>query len=287
MALGKLPNFTPAAKKADSVSASPPPARDIAGQLVFLGTGTSHGVPVIGCRCAVCASGDPKNRRTRCSVALGLPGGVLVIDTPPDLREQFLRERIDSAQAILYTHAHADHLFGLDDVRIFCERMHGELPIFCDERVERRIRESFAYAFDPAIHNGPGGGVPRLAFERIEGRPFPVLGATVTPVPLWHGPSRVLGYRIGRVAYCTDANRIPEESVGLLADLDVLILDCLRYRPHGTHFNVEQALEVVARLRPRRTLFTHICHEMDHGTVSAGLPPGVELAYDGLVVPLK
>jgi phosphoribosyl 1,2-cyclic phosphate phosphodiesterase len=202
------------------------------------------------------------------------------------LREQLLREGIGWVHAVLFTHGHADHLFGLDDTRVLADYLGHELPLYCDAELEQRIRQAFSYAFDPVVQNGPGGGVPRLAFQRLTERPFRLLGAHVLPVPLWHGPQRVFGFRVGSLAYCTDTNRIPPDSMRLLEGLDVLVLDCLRRRPHGTHFNLEQALEVVRQLRPKRTLLTHICHELDHVEACAELPAGVELAYDGLTVPL-
>lgn len=260
--------------------------RDIRGSLLFLGTGTSHGIPVIGCDCATCTSLDPRNNRTRCSVVLGLPGGNLLVDTPPDLRIQMTRQRIGLAHAILFTHAHADHLFGLDDSRIFAEYLGQELPVYCDRDVEARVRQAFSYAFDPSTLHIPGGGIPRLAFRTISEAPFEVLGATIRPVPLDHGRLRVFGYRVGDVAYCTDTNNIPPASLELLEGLEVLILDCLRRRPHPTHFCLEEALEVVRRLAPRRTLLTHLCHDLEHAETAAALPPGVEPAYDGMIVPL-
>jgi len=262
-------------------------SRDIRGTLVFLGTGTSHGVPVIGCGCPTCTSPDRRNNRTRCSVVLGLPGGNLLVDTPPELRIQLTRERIGLVHALLYTHAHADHLFGLDDSRIFPEYLGHELPVFCTAEVELRIRQAFNYAFDPALRPIPGGGVPRLTVRTITDAPFEVLGATIRPIPLEHGQLRVFGYRVGDVAYCTDTKRIPPQSMALLEGLDVLILDCLRRRPHPTHMNLDEALAVVRQLRPRRTLFTHLCHELEHQALAAELPPGIEIAYDGLELPLS
>lgn len=263
-----------------------PVSRDISGQMVLLGTGTSVGVPVIGCDCPVCTSRDPRNRRTRCGLALGLPGGNLLVDTPPDLREQLLRERIGLVHAVLYTHEHADHIFGLDDLRIMQFYLGGPVPLFCEPRVERRIRTSFDYAFKSpdGLHRG---AIPQLAMSTIGVEPFRVLGAEVTPLRLEHGPhTPVLGFRFGNVAYCTDTSGIPPESVELLAGLDVLILDCLRRQPHVTHFGLEQALDVVDKLRPRQTYFTHVSHEFDYETLNAELPPGVDLAYDGQVIPL-
>ncbi len=259
---------------------------DFRGQLVFLGTGTSHGVPMIGCGCATCTSGNPKNRRTRCSVALGLPEGNLLIDTTPELRLQLLRERIGRIDAVLYTHAHADHLFGLDDVRIFPIYLGHALPIYCREEVEEVIRRAFAYAFDPAVQAFPAGGIPKLEFRRLGDEAFEVLGARVVPIRLLHGRFRVLGFRIGDVAYCTDTSEIPAESFPLLEGLDVLILDCLRREPHPTHLSLEEALAVARRLAPRRTVFTHMCHRLEHEAISGELPPGVELAYDGMRIGL-
>ena len=263
-----------------------PVSRDPRGKLVFLGTGTSHGVPVIGCGCPVCTSSDVMNRRSRCSVVLGLPEGNLLIDTAPDLRTQLLRERIGVIHAVLYTHEHADHLFGLDDLRIFAHYLGEDLPVYCDARVEARIRRAFDYAFDPVVRKIPAGGVPRLVFRRIETQPFEVLGAEATPVRLRHGRFQVLGFRLGRLAYCTDTNGIPPQSMKLLQGLDVLVLDALRRRPHATHFSLDEAVAVARQLAARRTLFTHICHDLDHRATNAALPPGMELAYDGLRIPL-
>jgi len=258
--------------------------RSLAGQLVFLGTGTSVGVPIVGCGCATCTSTDPRNDRTRTSVVLGLPEGTLLIDTTPDLRRQLLRERIGSVQVILYTHDHVDHVYGLDDIRPVCYRSGGPVPVYCEERVERRIRRAFDYAFEPMAV--PGGGVPKITFERISTAPFDLLGARVTPLRLRHGVFDVLGFRFGNLAYCTDTNQIPDETWPLLGGLDTLVLDCLRPERHPTHLSLDEALAVAARVGARRTLFVHMSHDIEHAAVSARLPAGVELAYDGLVVPL-
>ena len=263
-----------------------PVSRDIKGKLVLLGTGTSVGVPAIGCGCAVCTSDNPRNNRTRCSIMLGLPEGNLLIDTPPDLREQLLREGIGIVHAVLYTHEHADHLFGLDDLRLMQFYLHGPVPLYCEPPVEARIRKSFDYAFGDAdgLHSG---AVPQLRFEEIGLETFSVLGAEATPVRLQHGPRfQVLGFRFGNVAYCTDVNAIPAASMDRLRDLDVLILDCLRREPHATHFGLDESLAVVDKLRPRRTLLTHASHDLDYDATNAALPPGVEMAYDGLELPL-
>ncbi len=261
-------------------------SKDIQGKLVFLGTGTSIGVPVIGCDCATCTSSDPRNNRTRCAVILGLPQGNLLIDTPPDLRTQLLREHLSLVHATLFTHAHADHLFGLDDVRLFPYYLGHRLPIYCEAEVEARIRKSFDYAFEPITDRFPAGAVPQLTFETITTEPFDVLGCRVQPMRLLHGRFRVLGFRIGNIAYCTDTNEIPEESWQHLTGLDVLILDALRHKPHPTHLSLNEAIAVAQRVGAKRTLFTHLSHDLEHEATNAQLPPGMELAYDGLTLPL-
>lgn len=263
-----------------------PVTTDISGQLVFLGTGTSVGVPVIGCNCDTCTSPDPRNRRTRCGLVLGLPAGVLLVDTPTDLHSQLLRERIGLVHAVLFTHEHADHVFGLDDVRLFPYYLGHKLPLYCEESVETRIRKSFDYAFADAASGYHAGGVPLLEFRRITTEPFEVLGARVVPIRLLHGRFEVLGFRFGNVAYCTDTNKIPDESWPLLAGLDVLVLDALRQKPHVTHFGLAEAVEVAQRVGAKRTFFTHMSHELEHAATNATLPAGMELAYDGLKVPL-
>ncbi|GAB4128918.1 MBL fold metallo-hydrolase [Thermopirellula anaerolimosa] len=244
-----------------------------------MGTGTSHGVPLIGCRCPVCTSDDPRNRRTRCSLAVGLPEGTVLIDTPPELRLQLCREGLSDLRAVLYTHAHADHLFGLDDLRIISQRRKTAVPVYCEAYVEARIRKAFDYAFE---ENAPAGGVPQLEFITIDTAPFELLGTRVIPLRLKHGPWDVLGFRFGDAAYCTDVKEFPEETLKRLRNLDVLILDCLRHEPHPTHLSVEEALAIIRIVRPRRCYLTHLCHRLDHATFSEQLPPGVEPAYDGL-----
>lgn len=263
-----------------------PVTKDIRGQFILLGTGTSVGVPSLGCGCAVCTSEDPRNRRTRCGAILGLPQGNLLIDTPPDLRFQLLREKIGIVHAVAYTHEHADHIFGLDDLRIFQFYLDKPVELFCEEVVENRIRQSFDYAFSDREFTH-AGAIPKLSFQRIGLQPFEALGQRIIPIRLRHGPHfDVLGFRIGNIAYCTDTNGIPEESWPLLEGLDVLILDALRHRAHPTHLNVEGAIEIVQRVKPKRAFFTHIAHDLDHERTNADLPPGMELAYDGLQIPL-
>lgn len=260
--------------------------------MILLGTGTSVGVPMLGCGCDVCRSSNPKNYRTRCAAVLGLPGGNLLIDTPPDLRQQLLREQIGVVHSVLYTHEHADHVFGLDDLRLFPFYLDGPVPLYCAGEVEQRIRKSFDYAFKPPA-NLHAAAVPQLdirpiSTELIEKKgPLEIFGSSITLIPLRHGPNfDVLGFRFGNIAYCTDTNGISPESMELLADLDVLILDALGTKSHATHFGLEEAVEISQQLKPRRTLFTHVSHQLEHEATCAALPDGIDLAYDGQQLPL-
>jgi phosphoribosyl 1,2-cyclic phosphate phosphodiesterase len=248
----------------------------------FLGTGTSVGIPMVGCDCAVCRSDNPRNQRYRCAVVIRVPEGNILIDTPPELRLQLLRAGVGIVHATLFTHYHADHVYGLDDLRPIPRHLGGPVPLYCTAEVERKLRQSFAYAFAPDVESLPRGFVPQLAFHRITEEPFTVLGQRIVPVPLIHAHFEVFGFRIGDVAYCTDVNKIPPESWRLLEGLRVLVLDALRFKPHPGHFNLEEALDVVARVQPAQAYFTHMSHEIDHDTVNRRLPKGVELAYDGL-----
>jgi phosphoribosyl 1,2-cyclic phosphate phosphodiesterase len=209
-----------------------------------------------------------------------------LIDTPPDLRTQLLRETVGIVHAVLYTHEHADHLMGLDDLRLMQFYLGGAVPLFCEPHVEQRIRQSFDYAFRERQLTH-AGAAPRLAFHRISTEPFEVLGTTVVPIRMTHGPQfEVLGFRFGNVAYCTDTNGIPPDQRRLLGGLDVLVLGALRWRPHATHFSLDEAIGLVREVRPKRTYFTHLSHELDYGSTNAALPPGMELAYDGMRIPL-
>ena len=254
--------------------------------MILLGTGTSVGVPAIGCDCAVCRSNDPRDRRLRCAAILGLPQGNLLIDTPPDLRTQLLREQIGRVDAVAYTHEHADHLFGLDDLRIFQFYLGHPLPLYCEEVVEQRIRRVFDYAFDGREATHPGS-IPQITFQRLELKPFEVLGTRIIPLRLQHGPRfEVLGFRFGNVAYCTDVKSIPAATWPLLEGLDTLVIDALRPRPHPTHLSLGEAVAIAERLQPRQTYFIHIAHELPFVETNAGLPPRMQLAYDGLRIPL-
>ncbi|MGH6628388.1 MAG: MBL fold metallo-hydrolase [Burkholderiales bacterium] len=251
-------------------------------RLTFLGTGTSTGVPTITCRCKVCTSADPRDQRTRPSLLVEFDGRVVLIDTTPDFRQQALREQMDRLDAVVFTHGHADHVLGLDDTRVFYFRQRVPLPIWADQSSMETLRTIFTYIFNGTYKYG---GVGKLDPHLIEG-PFELWGLQMIPVPVLHGDLPVLGFRFGKAAYVTDFSTIPETSLALLEDLDMLILDALRHKPHPTHSNIEQSLALVEQLRPRQALFTHIAHELGHEETNAQLPPHVRLAYDGQRVEL-
>jgi phosphoribosyl 1,2-cyclic phosphate phosphodiesterase len=254
-------------------------------RVLFLGTGTSHGVPMIGCDCAVCRSTDPRDVRLRPSIYIDVPGhAAILVDTSPDLRQQALAHRLSRLDAIVFTHSHADHVLGLDEVRRFNAIMGKPIPCYATRETWEVLQRTFYYVFDRLVHKG--GGVAELEPREITG-PFSIGGVQIVPVLVWHGDMPVLGYRLGSFAYLTDCNRIDEASWPLLEGLDTLVIDALRHRPHGTHFSVNEALDVVARLKPRRALTTHMTHDLGHAATSSRLPPGVELAYDGLVLDVR
>jgi phosphoribosyl 1,2-cyclic phosphate phosphodiesterase len=247
-------------------------------QLTVLGSGTSMGVPTLGCHCAVCDSRDPHDKRTRPSVMLEYGGRVVVIDTAPDFRFQAMRESINRLDAVLYTHSHADHILGLDDIRPYNLKQGGVVPVYASESTEETLRRQFSYVFDGVPTES---SVPAVQMHTIDG-PFDLFGLRITPVPAQHGPQPVLGFRFGKAAYLTDFSSVPESSKELLRGLDDFILDALRYTFHPMHSNVEQSLALVAELKPKRAWFTHICHDLGHVQANAKLPKGVQLAYDGL-----
>jgi phosphoribosyl 1,2-cyclic phosphate phosphodiesterase len=251
------------------------------GRVAFLGTGTSHGVPIIGCRCAVCVSEDPRDKRTRPSILITGPSGQVLVDTSPDFRQQALRHGIDRLDGVLFTHSHADHIMGFDDLRRFNHIQGTPVPCYAAEATWSDLRQTFHYVF--ADKPRTGGGVPEIAVHVIDG-PLTVGGMRIVPVPLWHGQMRVLGFRTGGFAYLTDCNRLDDAAWPLLEGVDTLVLDALRDKPHSTHFTVREALEVLTRLAPRRAYLTHMTHDLGHRETSARLPAGVELAYDGLVI---
>jgi phosphoribosyl 1,2-cyclic phosphate phosphodiesterase len=252
--------------------------------VLFLGTGTSHGVPMIGCDCRVCRSEDSRDKRLRPSIVVELDDALQVlVDTTPDLRTQALAHKLRRVDALLYTHSHADHVFGLDEIRRFNALGRSSMPIFADPPTLADVRRIFSYAFDPDASRG--GGVPDLRLWTIGG-PFCIGPQEIVPVPIWHGSRLILGYRFGGFAYLTDCSGIPESSIALLEGLDVLVLDALRRREHPTHFNLDQAVAMAQRLRARQTYFTHITHDLGHAETCASLPEGIALAYDGLNIPI-
>lgn len=258
---------------------------NVPARITFLGTGTSSGVPVIACECAVCRSTDPRDTRLRPSIYVDVPGHArILVDTSSDLRQQALTHRITRVDAVLITHSHADHVMGLDEIRRFNHVQGGPVPFYANTEAWDTLRRTFFYVFDGAPRIG--GGIPKIDPRDVDG-PFTVGGVRVTPVPLFHGRLPILGFRFGSFAYLTDCNRIPDESWPLLQGLDTLVLDALRDKPHSTHFNVSGALEAAEKLGARRTFFTHMAHDLGHVETNARLPAGVELAYDGLVLDVE
>ncbi len=249
-------------------------------RLTFLGTGTSTGVPILGCRCSVCLSTDIHDKRTRPSLLLEFSGRVVVIDTAPDFRFQAMREEIEKVDALLFTHDHADHVLGLDDVRPYYFKQRQPIPLYADARCMKSLERMFPYIFDRQF---PYGGILRVD-PRLISDSFDLWGEQITPLPVLHGALPILGFRFCRAAYITDFSAIPEPTLALLEGLDLLILDALRRRPHPTHSSLEQSLALVERLKPQRAFFTHIAHEMGHSSTNASLPLNVRLAHDGLKV---
>jgi len=251
-------------------------------KLTFLGTGTSTGVPSIACQCETCVSDDPRDNRLRVSVIIEHDGQSVLIDTSSDFRQQALRYGLKRLDAVLITHCHADHIFGLDDIRPLNFRF-GALGVYANEGAWVDIRRIFKYIFEPSHF---GGGLPQvIAHTVFPGASFSLSrGLEVTPLELIHGRLPVMAYRLNDFAYATDLSEIPPKTMDALRDLDVLVLDCLRFREHPTHLWVDKALEYVEQLKPRRTFFTHIAHDIKHARDSTRLPDGVSFAYDGLVV---
>lgn len=262
------------------------PGGNSQGEIIILGSGTSHGVPLVGCRCPVCQSENPRNNRTRSSILVQAPEGNFLVDTTPEMRIQLIREKVRLVHAAVFTHCHADHIFGLDDLRQFGHLLDQDIPLYCEPMVEQQLKQAYSYAFTPLPPNGRRGAVPRFEIRRATTEPFDLLGIRVQPLRLMHGRLPILGYRFGNVAYCTDVSEIPPETWPLLENLDVLIIDALRFRQHPTHFNLTQATQVSEQLRPRQTYFTHIAHDIEHEYVSGKLPKGIDLAYDGLRIPV-
>lgn len=250
-------------------------------ELTFLGTGTSTGVPLIGCSCPVCTSDDPRDRRTRTSAVVRFAGNTILIDTTPELRLQALATGLDHLDAVLFTHAHADHVDGLDDLRRFNELAQAHLPVYADPQAAATLRERFGYAFVDVYPFY--GGKPDLTLHEFDG-PFRLFDQTIIPIPVKHGRWTVHGFRFGPLVYLTDAKEISATSLESLRGAEVLVLNALRERPHPTHLSIAEALAVIDEVAPRRAYLVHMTHEVSHEAASADLPPHVALAYDGLRV---
>lgn len=254
-------------------------------RLTLLGSGTSMGVPQIGCSCDVCRSTDPHDQRTRTSALVEVSGQTLLIDTPPELRLQLLRSRVARIDAVLYTHEHADHVHGIDDLRSFSLLQHQNIPLYGPPSTIDHLRESFRYIFDDSVTVLPGTSKPRLTLHPLAaGAPVVVAGVSVTPLAFEHGTMTVYGYRIGPLAYLTDVKRVPAEAVAVLRGVRVLVINALWWRAHPTHLSIDDAIEVARAVGAERTLLTHLTHETGHAELAARLPAEIEPGYDGLTV---
>ncbi len=248
-------------------------------QLTMLGVGSSAGTPIIGCKCDTCLSTDPRNHRTRCSSLIELDNGkVILIDTGPDLRQQSLREGLSRVDAVLYTHTHADHMHGIDDLRAFCQLQRSQIPLYGNPQAMMHVAEKFGYTLREA---GNFWDLPILKINPVQS-PFYLFDQLITPIPVKHGNSDIYGYRIGNLAYITDVSTIPESSFDLLQGLDVLLLDCLRYESHYSHVNLEQSLHYASQIGAASTYLIHMTHDIEYNALSARLPAGVLAGYDGL-----
>ena len=255
-------------------------------KLTFLGTGTSFGIPVIGCHCPRCTSEDPRDRRSRHGAILSLPEGHLLVDAPPELRLQLIGAGIDHVDAVWITHLHADHVHGADDLRIFRFRAKKDMPVYCPEGSHHELLRRFPYIFDEAINPPPGSTIPQFRLNGFRAfEPQTILGREFTPIPVPHGPATVYGFRVGSLGYITDAKSLPPEALAALEGVRVLVLNALWWgNPHPTHFNVDEAVEAAAEVGAERTFLTHMTHEVGHQELLDTLPGGVEPAFDGLTV---
>ena len=257
-------------------------------KLTFLGTGTSFGVPQLGCSCAVCHSADPRDRRTRVGAVVETDGGaIILIDTPPELRLQLLNTRITEVDAVLFTHAHADHTHGIDDLRAITARRDTHLPMYASADTLAELAQKFEYIFDDNIRPAPGTSKPQgRGYALSPGAPVRIADVDVTAVPVPHGPVMVNGYRIGPLAYVTDAQSMPEAAIAALRGARVLVINALFHRPHPSHLSVQEAVDAARRIGAELTYLTHLTHENFHAALEAELPPGIVPAYDGLSIPV-
>lgn len=250
-------------------------------KITVLGSGTSSGVPTIGCDCAVCTSPDPRDKRLRPSILVQYAGRNVVIDTTPDFRQQVLRAGLRRLDAILYTHAHADHIMGLDDIRPFNFMQRDNIPIYASPEALHTIQSCFNYIFETKFTES---SLPKISTTTFNSEPIELFGLAFDPLRLNHGKGTSYGFRFGACAYLTDHSDIPDETAARLEGLDVLFLDALRRKPHPTHTTLDRALQWVEKLKPRRAFFTHMSHDLGHAWTEEGLPPNVRLAYDGLEI---
>jgi len=255
-------------------------------KLTFLGTGTSFGVPVVGCDCATCTSDDPRDRRTRHGALLETENGRILVDTPPELRLQLLRAGVDRVDAVWFTHVHADHIHGIDDVRIFTVRGRGDMPAYVPNEYVGTLQRHFEYIFDDSVEPPVGSSKPKIQLRGFDaGDEVSIVGRTFRPVQVPHGRATVYGFRVGGLGYVTDAKMLPAEAVEILEGVDVLVLNALWFgRPHGSHFNVEEAVAASRQVGARETYLTHLTHRVTHRELLERLPDGVLPSYDGLVV---
>lgn len=249
-------------------------------KITFLGTGTSYGVPMIGCECRVCKSDNPKNFRTRSSIIIAEEGRNILIDAATELRIQCLKNKVKNLDAVLLTHSHADHVLGLDDLRHFNRKQKTHIPVYGSQSTVNRIYQMFSYAFRETSSNG---SKPKVTLIPINGK-LNISGLEITPVDVMHGEEKVTAYRFDKFAYVTDVSQIPQDSMDKLMGLDLLIIDALRIIPHEKHFSIDQAISMVSVLKPKQTFFTHIAHDIEHEETDNSLPSGIRLAYDGLSV---